>query len=342
MQRQLAINAEFIPTPGKYYYMQERFYFEPGMSFRAFGVNDEVRLLKQLSETFQITLNARDNWVELSGNENNVSGALAFFGQLQKLFKLRNKELERSDFELVLRQCTRKSAPSLENLWSGRIELSSGRRPIMPRSRKQLEYINAMRKHEMVFGIGPAGTGKTYLAMAMAVSMFLKGEVSRIILTRPARESGERLGFLPGSLEEKVSPYLRPLYDALYEMMPPEEAQNLIARNIVEVAPLAFMRGRTLSNAFIILDEAQNTTVEQMLMFMTRMGFGSRCVITGDPSQSDLNKNEPSGLNRALKTLAGLQELAFICFDTGDVVRHSLLEKIINAYNDREIEREQM
>ena len=314
--------------------MEQRFYFEPGLSFRSFGVKDEVRLIRQLAGEYQVDITARDNWVELSGNDVSVKSALRFFEELQKLFQLRQKELDRADFELVLRQCrTHNSAAALENLWKERIELASGKRPVMPRSLRQMEYLKAMRQHEVVFGIGPAGTGKTYLAMAMAVSMFLKGEVSRIILTRPARESGERLGFLPGTLEDKVSPYLRPLYDALYEMMNVEQAQTLISRNIIEVAPLAFMRGRTLSNAFIILDEAQNTTVEQMLMFLTRMGFGSRCVITGDPTQSDLNKNEPSGLNRALKSLHKLPELGFVFFDTSDVVRHALLEKIINAYN---------
>ena len=313
--------------------MEQRFYFEPGISFRTFGVKDEVRLIKQLENEYQLNITARDNWVELDGSDASVKAALNFFDELQKLCKLRQKELDRADFELVLRQCRISDAPALENLWKERIELASGRRPVMPRSLRQLEYLKAMRKHEVVFGIGPAGTGKTYLAMAMAVSMFLKGEVSRIILTRPARESGERLGFLPGTLEDKVSPYLRPLYDALYEMMSVEEAQTLISRNIIEVAPLAFMRGRTLSNAFIILDEAQNTTPEQMLMFLTRMGFGSRCIITGDPTQSDLNRNEPSGLNRALKSLRELKEIGFVFFDTRDVVRHALLEKIISAYN---------
>lgn len=313
--------------------MEQRFYFEPGISFCTFGVKDEVRLIRQLENEYQLNITARDNWVELDGSDASVKAVLKFFDELQKLCKLRQKELDRADFELVLRQCRVSDAPALENLWKERIELASGRRPVMPRSLRQLEYLKAMRKHEVVFGIGPAGTGKTYLAMAMAVSMFLKGEVSRIILTRPARESGERLGFLPGTLEDKVSPYLRPLYDALYEMMSVEEAQTLISRHIIEVAPLAFMRGRTLSNAFIILDEAQNTTPEQMLMFLTRMGFGSRCIITGDPTQSDLNKNEPSGLNRALKSLRELKEIGFVFFDTRDVVRHALLEKIISAYN---------
>ena len=171
------------------------------------------------------------------------------------------------------------------------------------------------------------------MAVAAAVAAFRAHTVNRIILTRPAVEAGERLGFLPGDLQNKVDPYLRPLYDALYDMLGAETFQKYQERGSIEVAPLAFMRGRTLSNAFIILDEAQNTTVEQMLMFLTRMGFGSRCVITGDPTQSDLNKNEPSGLNRALKSLTKLPELGFVFFDTSDVVRHALLEKIINAYN---------
>ena len=195
-----------------------------------------------------------------------------------------------------------------------------------------MEYVRAMREKEVVFGLGPAGTGKTYLAMAMAVSQFLAGECSRIVLTRPARESGENLGFLPGNLEDKIMPYLRPLYDALYDMLAVDEATALIERGAIEVAPLAFMRGRTLGGAFIILDEAQNTTPDQMLMFLTRMGFNSRCVITGDPTQSDLGPKERSGLRQAERTLGSIPEIAFCRFDTGDVVRHALLEKIINSF----------
>ena len=216
--------------------------------------------------------------------------------------------------------------------------MSPKKREVLPRSRRQLEYVRAIRSRDVVFGIGPAGTGKTYLAMALAVSEFLKGNVNRIVLTRPARESGENLGFLPGSLEEKIMPYLRPLYDALYDMMSFDEVSGLIERGVIEVAPLAFMRGRTLNNAFIILDEAQNTTEEQMLMFLTRMGFGSRCVITGDPSQSDLTGRERSGLLHAIDTLQKVPEIGFVFFDTGDVVRHALLEKIILAYNGVETE----
>lgn len=308
----------------------ERFYFEPGFSLRAAGTGDEVRLLEKLRNIFNVAVTARENWVEFSGDADEVHRAVSVLNELQTLFMLRGKELDRQDVEALLRN---RNTGSVRQLWDSRITVCPGRKEILPRSAKQKEYLEAIRKKEVVFGIGPAGTGKTYLAMAMAVSLFLKGEVSRIILTRPARESGEKLGFLPGSLEEKVSPYLRPLYDALFDMIPQEEATSLINRNIIEVAPLAFMRGRTLNNAFIILDEAQNTTTEQMLMFLTRMGFGSRCVITGDPSQSDLAKNEHSGLEKALKTLKHVREIGFVFFSPGDVVRHALLEKIITAYN---------
>lgn len=308
----------------------ERFYFEPGFSLRAVGTGDEVRLLNRFCHVFTVEATARENWIEVSGEKEPVAAAVAALQELQELFILRGRTLERSDVETILR---RRNSEPVKALWNARVAVGPGKKDILPRSAKQKHYLEAIRKHDMVFGIGPAGTGKTFLAMAMAVNMFLKGEVSRIILTRPARESGEKLGFLPGSLEEKVSPYLRPLYDALFEMMPQEEAAGLISRNIIEVAPLAFMRGRTLNNAFIILDEAQNTTEEQMLMFLTRMGFGSHCVITGDPSQSDLARHEASGLERALRTLDKVPEIGFVFFAPGDVVRHSLLEKIINAYN---------
>ena len=310
--------------------VSERFYFEAGFSLRAVGTGDEVRLLERFRQTFDVAATARENWIEIAGETANVQSMLAALNELQTLFILRGKELDRSDVETILR---RRHSSSIQELWDSRVAVAPGRKEIMPRSARQKAYLNAIRQHDVVFGIGPAGTGKTYLAMAMAVSLFLRGEVSRIILTRPARESGERLGFLPGSLEEKVSPYLRPLYDALFDMMPQEEAAALTARNIIEVAPLAFMRGRTLNNAFIILDEAQNTTEEQMLMFLTRMGFGSRCVITGDPSQSDLAKHEHSGLERAIAKLKNIREIGFIHFTPSDVVRHALLEKIITAYN---------
>ena len=312
--------------------MNEKIYLEAGCSLHALCAGDEVRLLKSIEELFSSSIVARENIIEISGSDNAVLRTKEFFAALVKLYRLRGKQLELRDVELLCRMFRNQSGTELEELWSGRVGVSPKKRDILPRSRKQLEYIQQMRKKDVVFGIGPAGTGKTYLAMALAVSEFLQNNVSRIILTRPARESGERLGFLPGSLEEKVSPYLRPLYDALYEMMTPEEAQMLMDRQVIEIAPLAFMRGRTLNNAFIILDEAQNTTVDQMLMFLTRMGFGSKCVITGDPTQSDLLKGERSGLEHAVSSLQTIPELGFIFFDTSDVVRHRLLEKIITAY----------
>ena len=312
--------------------MDERFYFERGFSLRAVGSGDEVRLLDRFRQVFHTRCAARDNWVELSGEAEDVRRAVSALHAMQQLFLLRDKELDRADVEMILRGSTPVAGEALKQLWAGRVVIGTGRKDILPRSLRQKDYLDAIRAREVVFGVGPAGTGKTFLAMAMAVSMLLRGEVKRIVLTRPARESGERLGYLPGSLEDKVSPYLRPLYDALYEMLPAEEAASLIARNVIEVAPLAFMRGRTLNSAFIILDEAQNTTADQMLMFLTRMGFGSRCVITGDPTQSDLAGSERSGLELAVKRLRGLDEIGFVFFSTADVVRHALLEKIITAF----------
>lgn len=313
--------------------MDEKFYLEPGITLHELCAGDEVKFLRSAEELFSVRIVARENLIVISGSENAVLRTREFFDALLKLYRLRNRQLEQRDVELLCRMFQNASGNELEELWSGRVGVSPKKRDILPRSRKQLEYVKEMQRKDVVFGIGPAGTGKTYLAMALAVSEFLKGNVSRIILTRPARESGERLGFLPGSLEEKVSPYLRPLYDALYEMMTVEEAQMLIDRNVIEIAPLAFMRGRTLNGSFIILDEAQNTTVDQMLMFLTRMGFGSKCVITGDPMQSDLPRGEKSGLEHAVNTLQKLPELGFVFFNTSDVVRHRLLEKIITAYS---------
>ena len=313
--------------------LKERFYFPPGTVFSDLCAGDEPRKLRQTAELFGVRNICRENWVEVSGDEENVRRALAFFQSLADLYHYRNGKLDSNDFDLLLRGVAgSKKEFKLEALWQSRIKVGSRRGDIIPRSERQRQYVQTIRSCDVTFGIGPAGTGKTYLAMAMAVESFLTGKVRRIILTRPARESGEKLGFLPGSLEEKVSPYLRPLYDALNDMLTPSEVGELISSNQLEIAPLAFMRGRSLNDAFIILDEAQNTTSEQMLMFLTRMGFGSKCVITGDPSQSDLTGNEVSGLVRAEKTLNKLSEIGFVYFRTSDVVRHCLLEKIINAY----------
>ncbi len=209
---------------------------------------------------------------------------------------------------------------------------TSGKRQVMPKSVNQRRYLEAIEKHDIVFGIGPAGTGKTYLAMAQAVSFLLAKRISRIILARPAVEAGEKLGFLPGDLQEKVNPYLRPLYDALYDMIDIERVERLIERGTVEVAPIAFMRGRTLNDAFVILDEAQNTTSEQMKMFLTRLGFGSKAVITGDITQIDLPTGRTSGLVEAMKVVGDIEGIAFVHFDEKDVVRHQLVQQIVKAY----------
>ncbi len=220
----------------------------------------------------------------------------------------------------------------LEDLFSGHIEVPSRKRLIIPKTEAQRQYIEAIRKYDMVFGIGPAGTGKTYLAMAVAVSSLLKKEVNRIVLARPAVEAGERLGFLPGDIAEKVNPYLRPLYDALFDMIEAEKAMRLIEKGIIEVAPLAFMRGRTLNDAFVILDEAQNTTSEQMKMYLTRLGFNSKTVITGDVTQIDLPYGRVSGLIEAERVLKGIKDIKVIYFTEHDVVRHKLVQEILKAY----------
>jgi len=219
------------------------------------------------------------------------------------------------------------------------IHVSSKRRYIIPRSENQRRYIEAIKTYDMVIGIGPAGTGKTYLAMAMAVDFLLKREVNRIVLARPAVEAGEKLGFLPGDMYEKVNPYLRPLYDALFDMMDVEKAHRLIEKGIIEIAPLAFMRGRTLNDSFIILDEAQNTTSEQMKMYLTRLGFNSRTVITGDITQIDLPPGKVSGLIESQKILRDIEGLCFVYFSQKDVVRHRLVQEIIKAYEEFESRR---
>ena len=211
---------------------------------------------------------------------------------------------------------------------------SFGRRTVQPKSPNQRRYLEAIEKHDMVFAVGPAGTGKTYLAVAMAISALLNKQVNRIILARPAVEAGERLGFLPGTLQEKIDPYLRPLYDALFDMLDPERVERYLEKNIIEIAPIAFMRGRTLNDSFVILDEAQNTTSEQMKMFVTRLGFGSKAVITGDITQIDLPTARRSGLIEAAEILQGVNGLAFVNFDESDVVRHHLVQRIIRAYDE--------
>ena len=312
--------------------VEDKFYFENGLSLNEVFAGHINKNIKQAGDQLGISLVSRDFWIKLSGSRDKVNRAKEFLNELSRIFLLRDRHLDQNDFDQILKAFRDHRDAELKLLFAERIAVGSKKRDIIPRSKAQLEYLRAIREKDIVFGIGPAGTGKTYLAMAMAVSTLLKGRFSRIILTRPAKEAGENLGFLPGNLEEKILPYLRPLYDALYDMISFEEASSLIERNIIEVAPLAFMRGRTLNNAFIILDEAQNTTEEQMLMFLTRLGYDSQCVITGDPTQNDLAKHERSGLLHAEKTLQAIPEIAFCKFTSRDVVRHALVEKIINAY----------
>ena len=312
--------------------VEDKFYFENGLSLNEVFAGHINKNIKQAGDQLGITLVSRDTWIKLSGIREKVNRAKDFLNELSRIYLLRNKHLDQNDFDQILKAFRDHRNDELKLLFAERIPVGPKKRDIIPRSKAQLEYLRAIREKDIVFGIGPAGTGKTYLAMAMAVSALLKGRFNRIILTRPAKEAGENLGFLPGNLEEKILPYLRPLYDALYDMIPFEDASSLIERNIIEVAPLAFMRGRTLNGAFIILDEAQNTTEEQMLMFLTRLGYDSQCVITGDPTQNDLARHERSGLIHAEKTLREISEIAFCKFTSRDVVRHALVEKIINAY----------
>ena len=240
--------------------------------------------------------------------------------------------LNMDDIRSAIKSAAEGGEAGLKDLFLDNIPVSSKRRFIIPKTDTQRQYAEAIRKYDIVIGIGPAGTGKTYLAMAMAISAFLKKQVSRIVLARPAIEAGEKLGFLPGDMYEKVNPYLRPLYDALYDMMEVEKASKLMEMGIIEIAPLAFMRGRTLNDSFIILDEAQNTTSEQMKMYLTRLGFNSKTVITGDVTQIDLPQGKTSGLVEAQKILEGVKGISFVFFSERDVVRHKLVQEIVKAY----------
>ncbi len=288
-------------------------------------------LLRQIEETFEVRLTSRDTWLKIEGAPENVARATRYFEALRGA-RGRGVPLREHGLLYALEAFRRHKEEALGHLYAFRIEVGAGKPPVFPRTFGQLEYLKAIAACDIAFGIGPAGTGKTYLAMAMAVATLLRGEVSRIILTRPAVEAGEALGFLPGDLHEKVLPYLRPLYDALYDMMAPEEIERNMERGVIEVAPLAYMRGRTLNHAFIILDEAQNTTPEQMLMFLTRLGFDSKCVITGDITQIDLPASKSSGLVEAARVLRGIPDIAIIELGDRDVVRHELVQRIIQAY----------
>lgn len=274
-----------------------------------------------------------DGGVVISGQEHDVELAGRVIEQLYQILG-EGHSIGPEDVDRAIDIMSGDRKAKLKEVMLDPVLVTSGRNGIAAKTINQRRYVEAMRHYDIVFAIGPAGTGKTYLAMAMAVAELLKGSYDRIILTRPAVEAGERLGFLPGDLAEKVNPYLRPLYDALYDMVHPDKAEQMIERKVVEVAPLAFMRGRTLNKAFVILDEAQNTTPEQMKMFLTRLGFHSRAVITGDITQVDLPSGQISGLRHARDVLADITDLSFVSFDQRDVVRHPLVKKIIGAYEN--------
>ncbi|MBI4654760.1 MAG: PhoH family protein [Nitrospirae bacterium] len=295
--------------------------------------------LKVIEEAFDIKASLRGNKILIEGEENGVSRAGRFIKKLRDIiadgYGIRPDDI-RYALRAINEATIRGDEASLKEVFLNTIPIPSKKRFVVPRSENQRSYIEAIRQYDMVIGIGPAGTGKTYLAVAMAINALLKKQVSRIILARPAVEAGEKLGFLPGDMYEKVNPYLRPLYDALFDMMESEKVYRLIDKGIIEIAPLAFMRGRTLNDSFIILDEAQNTTSEQMKMYLTRLGFNSKTVITGDVTQIDLPSGRASGLVDAEKILKGIEGLCFIYFNEKDVVRHRLVQEVIKAYERHE------
>jgi phosphate starvation-inducible PhoH-like protein len=293
-----------------------------------FGTYDEN--LKQLESLFNVRIRTSGQELVLEGDAADVARAERVVDQLSSLMRGGYK-LAKGDVRTASQLVAQDETVDLSDYFL-RSTRTSGKRQVQPKSFNQRKYLDAIERFDIVFGIGPAGTGKTYLAMAQAVAFLLAKKVNRIILARPAVEAGEKLGFLPGDLQEKVNPYLRPLYDALYDMLDVERAERLVERGTIEVAPIAFMRGRTLNDAFVILDEAQNTTSEQMKMFLTRLGFGSKAVITGDVTQIDLPTGRTSGLVEAMKVVGQIEGIAFIQFDDRDVVRHQLVQQIVKAY----------
>jgi len=292
----------------------------------------DLKLLKSLEEALTVRVTTREGWVRIEGPTENIDRARRVFEELDRA-RQSGMPIRRHEFNYALLSVTEPDGGGqLHELADTKLLTSPRRSPIIPKTATQRAYVQAIQQHDLVFGVGPAGTGKTYLAMAMALVALKKEEVTRIVLTRPAVEAGEALGFLPGDLKEKIAPYLRPLYDALQDMLEDEERERFVERNIIEIAPLAFMRGRTLNHAFVILDEAQNTTTEQMLMFLTRLGVDSRCVITGDTTQIDLPSNKRSGLIESLQALKDVPGIAFCTFGERDVVRHELVRQIVRAY----------
>lgn len=291
--------------------------------------------IKKIEDDLKVMIVNRDGAVRISGEQESVNQAARIVEELLTLSK-RGTVLEEQSVDYAIELGKEHQEDMLLAMDSDCICHTVNGKPIKPKTLGQKQYVDAMRDNMIVFGVGPAGTGKTYLAMAMAVTAFKNNEVSRIILTRPAIEAGEKLGFLPGDLQSKVDPYLRPLYDALYQIMGAESFARNMEKGLIEVAPLAYMRGRTLDNAYIILDEAQNTTPAQMKMFLTRIGFGSKVVVTGDASQKDLAPDVKSGLDVAGRVLSKIDDIAFCTLNSKDVVRHPLVQKIVKAYDDYE------
>jgi phosphate starvation-inducible PhoH-like protein len=298
-----------------------------------FGERDEN--LDRIERQLGVSVVSRGNRLAISGPNTRTEVARTALAALYERLK-RGMEVDTAAVDTALRLASDRPGQQATELWGGSDEIRTRKRRISARSANQATYIRALREHELVFGLGPAGTGKTYLAVATAVDLMMSGAIERIILSRPAVEAGERLGFLPGDLREKVDPYLRPLYDALHDMLPGEQVMKRLASGEIEIAPLAFMRGRTLANAYVILDEAQNTTPVQMKMFLTRLGENARMAVTGDLSQIDLPPGAHSGLRDALDTLHDVEGVAVIEFDETDVVRHALVSRIVRAYDQRD------
>ena len=308
----------------------ETIHFSSARQLSQLFANDD-RNLEEAEQALGVGLTTRDDWVTVEGPSENVDGAKTLFDLLEAA-RAQGLRIRNSDFHYTLRSVAEGKADDLREIYRDPMVIRLKRQSVVPKTLNQKRYLQAIDAHPITFGIGPAGTGKTYLAMAMALRELLEGRVERIILTRPAVEAGEALGFLPGELQEKILPYLTPLYDAMNEMIGKEQTLQMVERGIVEIAPLAYMRGRTLANAFIVLDEAQNTTHEQMMMFLTRLGDGSRMVITGDITQIDLPRAKQSGLKEATRILKNIERICLFYFDDQDVVRHPLVQDIINAY----------
>jgi phosphate starvation-inducible protein PhoH and related proteins len=305
-----------------------------------FGTRDEN--LRLMEDSLGVRIDLRSDAVHVEGPAESVARVQRIF---QDFETLRRQGVNPHNGELngMLRLVVADPATSLRSVADAGRQRSVGvKRTVQPRSVNQRRYVEAIEQHDMVFGVGPAGTGKTYLAVAMAVAAVIAKRVSRIVLVRPAVEAGERLGFLPGTLQEKVDPYLRPLYDALYDLLDPEKVEKMLEKNVIEVAPLAFMRGRTLNDGFIIMDEAQNTTIEQMKMFLTRMGNNSKAVITGDITQIDLPNPRKSGLVDAINVLGGVEGIQFCHFEESDVVRHALVQRIVRAYESAKPQQQEL